>query len=476
MDRERIGGIRGDWVLLSLFLFGLAISLLMVVRTQVGGDALCMLTRGWLLAEKGIWVPFGNWTSAGGYVPGGLTALVVGLPLTVWMDPRSPVVPILLSHVLAYGMLDWLVKETLGQRARYIFAIVYWLNPWQLYQSAWLDNSNYGFLTGAIHLWGCYRQRHRPSFFHSALLVTVIGLTAQLHLYAILMVVAAILLWWRGYWKPHWGGVVLGSLITFGALIPFFLEVSRHPEVFPGGDDTMFDSLLRVWPILKGIGYWLRYASLSAATDMFSYDFTPSLGVSADVVLSPIFFILGPVLGGATVTLPLLANIWLWRSHWAQSRTDPVEQWSGRSWLRGYALWVFAASVVANTMSPSPTMYWHGLIAFHAAVLPLVLWVDALLQTRRAPAVQTGTVVYLTLTVVLLLSMVFGSRQYRVGGRDTVGPPPRRDHEILRDLGLPIDASGRWPRENRFFFETYVRPYLASPVAEKQGSPTPRPE
>ena len=149
---------------------------------------------------------------------------------------------------------------------------------------------------------------------------------------------------------------------------------------------------------------------------------------------------------------------------------------SDRNWLGGYALWVFVASVIANAMSPSPNMYWHGLIAFHAAVLPLVLWVDALLRTRRAPIVQKGIAVYLTLTVVLLVSMVFARRQYRSEGRDTVGPPPRRDHELLRDLGLPIDAKGRWPREGRFFFETYVRPYLVSPTTGVEDSPMPRRE
>lgn len=62
------------WLQPSLFLLGLAISLLMLERTHMGGDALDLLTRGWLLAEKGTWVPLGNpaSSSAGGYVPGGL--------------------------------------------------------------------------------------------------------------------------------------------------------------------------------------------------------------------------------------------------------------------------------------------------------------------------------------------------------------------------------------------------------------------
>ena len=168
------GRSRAHWALFGL---GLAISLLMLARVQVAGDGISLLSRGWLLAAKHIWVPLGNpvASSAGGYVPGGLTALVVGLPLQLWMHPRAPVVLILLCHVLAYLMIDRVVGEALGRRARLVFAVVYWLNPWRLYQSAWLDNSNYVFLTGALHLWACYRQRHTPSFLHSALLVGGVG-------------------------------------------------------------------------------------------------------------------------------------------------------------------------------------------------------------------------------------------------------------------------------------------------------------
>jgi hypothetical protein len=92
----------------------------MLARTQVGGDAIGLLSRGWLLAAKGIWVPFGNpvASSAGGYVPGGLTALLVGLPLELWMDPRAPVALILIFHLAAYWMLDRVVGEALGGRAR----------------------------------------------------------------------------------------------------------------------------------------------------------------------------------------------------------------------------------------------------------------------------------------------------------------------------------------------------------------------
>jgi hypothetical protein len=79
----------------ALFATGLAIATLMTWRMHVGIDALDLLTRGWLLTVKGVWVPLGNEAAPGGYVPGGLTALLVGGPLALWMDPRAPVVLVL---------------------------------------------------------------------------------------------------------------------------------------------------------------------------------------------------------------------------------------------------------------------------------------------------------------------------------------------------------------------------------------------
>ncbi len=302
---------RAHWALFGL---GLAISLLMLARAQVAGDGFSLLSRGWLLAAKGIWVPLGNpvASSAGGYVPGGLTALVVGLPLELWMHPRAPVVLILICHLAAYLMLDRVVGDALGGRARRVCAVVYWLSPGRLYQSAWLDNSNYVFLAGALHTWACYRQRHTSSFLHSALLVGAVGLTFQLHVDAIILVIAAVLLWLRGGWRPHWGGVAVGAAVTVGALVPFFLEVAREPRLLPGSEGTIGRNLVQIWPPFKGALYWLRYASLDCSKSLLVFDFTPAFGARADALLMPLFSILRR-LASVTVVVSVAADLWLWR-------------------------------------------------------------------------------------------------------------------------------------------------------------------
>jgi len=467
---------RAHWALFGL---GLAISLLMLARAQVAGDGISLLSRGWLLAAKDIWVPLGNpvASSAGGYVPGGLTALVVGLPLKLWMHPRAPVVLILICHVVAYLMLDRVVGEALGARARLVFAVVYWLNPWRLYQSAWLDNSNYVFLTGALHTWACYRQRHTSSFLHSALLVGAVGLTLQLHVDAMILVIAAVLLWLRGGWRPHWGGVAVGAAVTVGALVPFFLEVAREPRLLPGSEGTIGRNLVQIWPPFKGLLYWFRYASLDCSKSMWMLDFTPAFGARADALLMPLFSILRR-LASVTVIVSVVANLWLWRRRRASPSAGTGDPTSARTWLGEYALWTFVACFIANALSPSVVTWWHNLIALHAAVLPLVLGADALLASPRTPWVRRGMAAWAALSVILLLGMAFASDQYRQGGRDPVEYVLESDHEMVRDLGLAdccgvsLDPEkGAWPRKNSYFYVHYVRPFLIPPPAPDDALP-----
>lgn len=72
--------------LAGLFLAGFAVGLVMVMRSQVAGDQLNLLARGWRLAVDGVVVPHGNPTSLGGNSPGPLQSLLTGLPLLVWRD------------------------------------------------------------------------------------------------------------------------------------------------------------------------------------------------------------------------------------------------------------------------------------------------------------------------------------------------------------------------------------------------------
>ena len=118
----------------------------------------------------------------------------------------------------------------------------------------------------------------------------------------------------------------------------------------------MANGLFLVWPMFKGMIYWVRYASLAASKALNVYDFGPAFGSSADTVLTPLFFGLGRVLAWITLVPALLANLWSLGRHRDRTRRIGVGAMSGRDWLRGYALWVFVACVIANALSPTVVM------------------------------------------------------------------------------------------------------------------------
>ncbi len=124
----------------------------MVARSQVGGDQLNLLARGWLLAVRSRMVWFGNPLSTGGNAPGGVTSLLVGLPLLLWRDHRAATAAVALCHLAAFLVLDRTLARIVSPWERLLFLVLYWLSPWQLYFGTFLWNPNYLFLGGAVHL------------------------------------------------------------------------------------------------------------------------------------------------------------------------------------------------------------------------------------------------------------------------------------------------------------------------------------
>jgi len=180
------------------------------------------------------------------------------------------------------------------------------------------------------------------------------------------------------------------------------------------------------------------------------------------------------ILGPLTAIAPLAAWLWLRRS--ASRRSSQREgrgrllsrlapEATDRDWLCGYLVWSFLAALIVFGLSPTTIMYWQGLILFHVAVLPVVLWLGALLEGPRAAWARRGVAAYGALALFLLFGMAFGSPYYRCGGKEPLRLPLRYDHPMLHELGIqracpmPLDdPQGWWP-------DVLPRPTTANPVA-----------
>ena len=453
---------RTPWGLRLLVLAGLLLSGVMIARSQVGGDQLNLLARGWLLVERGELVPYGNPTSTGGVEPGAATSLLVALPLLVWHDHRAPAVSILICHLLAYLLLDRVFRQILGLRGRWLFAVLFWLNPWRLYHSAFLWNPNYLVLLGAVHTWSAYRLRRAPAWLPSLLHGLAIAVAAQLHPAALILILASVFLFLRGRLRPHWIGLVGGGILGSLTLVPWLLALLEGQELglLEGGEGFPGRGLLLVFPLVKGLMYWLRYPSLFMAKEAVTFDFTAFEGPGAralEIGLAVLFGAAGVLGVGAAG----FANLRMWRRlrrserggwHWRPWRRPPAPASdSARAWLRSYAGWTFVASLATFALSPTTPQSWQGLIVLHVAVVPVVLLLDALDRSRRHRRWVRGAVAaQAALSVAMGMLMAIASPHYRCGGRETLWLPLRHDSPMLHDLGiqetcpLPVEQPGGW--------------------------------
>ncbi len=439
------------WLVVGL---GAFFSVLMLTRSQVAGDQLNMLARGWLLVTEGEWIPFGLPTSAGGKAPGGLTALLVGLPLLAWQHHRAPALLILGLQIVAYVMLDRLVSRVTGRNGRLLFAILYWLSPWRLYHSTFLWNPSYMLFFGALHFWSVFRQRHRPGLWPSFLLVLAVGLPAQLHASALLLVPISVVLWWRGYFKIHFKGAALGAAVVAASLVPWSLAVLRNPALLPSGGGLLASGIRPLSYVTRGFGYWLRLDSLAVSDSMYCLDFSALVGPSASRAMAPLLPAAWWTLGLLTVPVAIWANVRLWRHARGWWRTSSPEA-SDREWLTGVVRWSFLVTLLACFFSPTTTMSWQIVVVLHLAVLPTVLAGEALLESPRRRLALRGAALYAGLTCALLVAMSLGSPMYRCGGyrceaMNVTHPILRSHHPMLDELGIQatcsfeIDQPGGW--------------------------------
>src|SRR6185312_2207506 len=239
-------GSTGRFWLATLFTLGFSIGLLMVLNSQLSGDQMPMLDLGWQLAHHHVWVAHGMLTSAGGYSPGGLTGLLTGIQLLLW------------------------------------------LSPWHLYFSSHLWDPNYMFVFAVLHLATAQRMWRHNEVCTTAAHVLILGLGVQMHTSAAVLCILSVLLYAKGLMRVNWTGFALGVLLCVASLVPWMLAIAQHAELMPGGKGFPLRGLIYLFPLLRGVLYWVKISSLSLAGQMEDFNFIPTLGVALDTVLRPL--------------------------------------------------------------------------------------------------------------------------------------------------------------------------------------------
>ncbi len=429
---------------------GLSLSAALVAVAQVGGDQLNLLARGWLLAARGELVAFGNPLSSGGNAPGALTSWLVGAPLEIWMDHRSPVALIWLLHLGAVLWLDRVLAPALRPIERAAFAVLFVLNPWRVQGAAWLWNPNYLIPIAAVHLATARALAERPRFATTLLHTVVLGLGAQLHPAVLLLGVLSAVLWWRGYVRVSWAGFTAGVALTAASLVPWFAALGQRPEIASVGGGFPFRGLVTVAPMLKGLLYWLRYPAMALDRKSTVFDFTERLGADVDRWLAPAaqgFLLLVSVV---MLLLVLRANFEFFAARGRRLLARAESGASAREWLAGYAGLALVAAVLVFAASPTTPQSWQALPLFPAAVVPVAFGVGRLADLfgeRRALGLLTAVALA---AFTLGAALGLGSPNFRCSGRGALGFELRASSPMFEELGFQrtcpwrLDVPGTW--------------------------------
>ncbi len=360
-----------------LLLLGLGLSLFYASHQVLTGDQTQMLYKGYMAAYRDVWINYGNAASAVGNVPGSMLTYVVALSVMLFDSPWSPMLLLIFLHLVSYFLLDAVIKDIFKADIRLVFLIIYWLNPWFLFENI-LYNPSYLFFFSALHFWSAYKQREQSSFWYSFLQMLSIGLAMQFHYSWIILSIISLYLVYRKIVQVNWFGVAFGLVVISISLIPYLQAVIQNSSITKHADDTgryIGWGGIHVYPVLKSFIYWLRYNSFFFPNKLIMSAHFDWIGSTHTVQLIFIYLYKALVvtIGAATLYFSYKANRLLYDRLKGRFFMRKMSS-SKEEWLLLYVFGAVLGVFISSILSPIIFNYWHLIIVFPFAIMPFLIY------------------------------------------------------------------------------------------------------
>ncbi|MBD1559268.1 3-deoxy-D-manno-octulosonic acid transferase [Vibrio sp. S9_S30] len=361
---------------------GTAFSIYYSGNQLLDGDQDQMLLKGYMGAYAGNWLPFGNYGSTVGNVPGYLSALVVGGPLLLWDSPWAPMVFLIAIRIASVFILDAVLKHYFSKPIRLVFVLLVWFSPWMQYDNV-LYNPSYLLFFAALHFWTAFKMREDVSFGYSFLHVLSIGMAMQLHFSWPLLALVSLYLLYRGLGKVSWTGVVCGVLVTGASLIPYFIEMANNEQIVQESDRYIGYGLTHVYPVLKSVLYWIRYGSMMFSNKAIANSTFEWITTIEFARLALVYIWKAWVFGVGAFTVVVSARYsWrLWKRVKPMIRNSEAVT-TKEDWLPLYVFGVFAAILICAALAPITFNYWHLMLAYPFAIIPILYGVRQFMESK----------------------------------------------------------------------------------------------
>ena len=348
-------------------------------------DQAQMIYKGYKGAYLGIWQNFGNAASAVGNVPGSLSAYLIGMPIILWDSPWSPMLLLLSLRLAGFLLLHSVIKQVFSQETQLVFLVLYWLNPWFLFETL-LYNPAYLSFFAALHFYTAFNMRENKSILYSFFHLLSIGMAMQLHYSWPILAVISAYLFYRGTIKISWTGISLAFLLIIASLIPYFQELLVNEDLVRSqgnkdGERYIGWGGVHVYPVLKAFLYWLRYASFIFTNRLITSAHFEWLS-SIETIQMIVMYLWRALLFGAGGL-----SIWIaWKAHkhtWMQirsriTRKSKDQDLSLENWLLLYAVGAIIGVTISAILSPIVFNHWHLISIFAFALFPLLVFIETL--------------------------------------------------------------------------------------------------
>ncbi|MDP2575404.1 3-deoxy-D-manno-octulosonic acid transferase [Vibrio penaeicida] len=346
------------------------------------GDQDQMLLKGYMGAYAGNWLPFGNYGSTVGNVPGYLSALVVGGPLLLWDSPWAPMAFLIAIRIASVFILDAVLKHYFSKPVRLVFVLLVWFSPWMQYDNV-LYNPSYLLFFAALHFWTAFKMREGVSFGYSFLHVLSIGMAMQLHFSWPLLAFVSFYLLYRGLGKVSWIGVICGILVTGASLIPYFIEMMNNDQIVQESDRYIGYGLTHVYPVLKSVLYWIRYGSMMFSNKAIANSTFEWITTIEFARLALVYIWKAWVFGVGAFTVVVSARYsWRFWKHVKPMIRKSEGVATKEDWLPLYAFGVFVAILICAALAPITFNYWHLMLAYPFAIIPILYGVKQFLESK----------------------------------------------------------------------------------------------
>lgn len=381
---ERLNAVDYLFLLLIILAFA-AVSWFYQINQSFNHDQLQMLLKGYYAAFNSTYLPFGNESGIMGNVPGMLSSWLMGFPLQVYMHPYAPAVFQTLIRAIGIVIFANALSLLFTRRVVLLGTFLFALSPWTLYQSMLYSPAYLTFcaplvLNCLLRLRYDYHDhyhdknsRHRvfPSFF----LIIAFGMIVQLHFSWPVLVVGALILWLRLDIKVSYLGLGLGLLVVALSLLPYIQVVISNPNLLNHADASAQDGyfgygLLHVYPLFKGLLYWLRFASFSVSEQAIIPKIADDYSL-AIVILCWAWIILSQAFGVISAIIAAYGNLFALSG--AKAGTDVAKS----QFIRGLTISFMLAVIIASAASSEVVNSSHIALVLPFALIPLLAWLSA---------------------------------------------------------------------------------------------------